>query len=92
MEKLLSELKEVGLKATLENTGGGVMVCFIEAKDKFIGVDEYSVVVYDSEHNEEKVVFLVDDSSLNDTERQRLLVVNAVCALWDIEGAPCETN
>jgi len=62
MEQLMDELKNAGLTAELTHTGGGVMVAFIEVKDKTIGVDEYSVCLYDSEMNEEEVVFILDDS------------------------------
>jgi hypothetical protein len=62
MNELMNELKNAGLTAELTHTGGGVMVAFIDVNDKTIGVDEYSVCLYDSEMNEERVIFTLDDS------------------------------
>jgi hypothetical protein len=62
MNKLMNELKNAGLTAELTHTGGGVMVAFIDVNDKTIGVDEYSVCLYDSDMNEERVIFTLDDS------------------------------
>jgi len=62
MSNLKTELQNVGLKATLKNTGGGVMVYFVACKNKFIGIDEYSVVLYDSHAIEQELVYMIDDS------------------------------
>jgi hypothetical protein len=62
MNELLNELTNAGLTAKLENTGGGVMVAFIEVNGQTIGVDEYSVCIYDSEMYEQEVVFVLNES------------------------------
>lgn len=63
MNELMNELKNQGLTAELTNTGGGVMVAFIELMNgKTIGVDEGSICLYDSDMFEEEVIFTLDSS------------------------------
>lgn len=62
MDELMNELKNQGLTAELTHTGGGIMVAFIEVNGKTIGVDEYSVCLYDSDMIEEEVIFTLNDS------------------------------
>lgn len=69
MNELLNELKDRGLNAELQHTGGGIMVAFISAGKKIIGVDEYTVCVYDSEQEYEDCVFSLEDDDLDDQTR-----------------------
>lgn len=69
MEQVLKALKDRGLNAELQHTGGGIMVAFISAGEKIIGVDEWTVCVYDSEQEYEDCVFSLEDDDLEDEIR-----------------------
>lgn len=69
MNELLNALKDRGLNAELQHTGGGIMVAFFSAGEKIIGVDEWTVCVYDSEQEYEDCVFSLEDDDLEDEIR-----------------------
>jgi hypothetical protein len=72
MQELLNALANVGLRAEVENTGGGVLVAFVEANGKSIGIDSSSVCVYDSENEDGELVLTLEDISDKEWAVKRL--------------------
>jgi hypothetical protein len=69
MDEVMKALRNLGLQAELAHTGGGIMVAYVDGKNFTIGVDEYSVVLYDTANDAfDEAVTYVDESE-DDTQR-----------------------
>jgi hypothetical protein len=77
MENVMKALQNAGLNPELENTGGCVMVAFLKAGKKIIGVAEYTLCIYDAEFEYESCVLDLDDD-LEENARLDLLVKTAI--------------
>lgn len=75
MQELMTELEARGLKPELTHTGGGVMVAFIETPTKIIGVDGYTVCVYDLDLEFEECVYCVGEE-IEDEQTANLELAN----------------
>lgn len=62
MEAIQKALEAVGIIAEPEYTGGGIFVFYIPAGDGFIGMDEFSVWLYNSERVNVQEVAFIDDT------------------------------
>jgi hypothetical protein len=77
MENVMNALQNAGLNPELQNTGGCVMVAFLKAGTKIIGVAEYTLCIYDTEYEYERCVLDLDDD-LEENARLDLLVKTAI--------------
>lgn len=85
LEPLNEKLKALGLNPELTHTGGGICVIYLTAKNQVVGIDEYSVCVYDLDITEcECILDLPENMTQN--ERFDLLANTAKTTFEKIQN------
>jgi hypothetical protein len=73
IDAIKTALETVGIIAEPEYTGGGIFVFYIPAGEGFIGMDEFSVCLYNNERVHIQELAYIDDSHLTAEARLPLL-------------------